>query len=50
MRFKRNPLFWVAAVISLVLDHLAKFWVVQNFDLTVPPQTQAVLPGVFHFT
>jgi signal peptidase II len=50
MRFKRNPLFWVAAVISLVLDHLTKFWVVQNFDLTVPPQTQALLPGVFHFT
>ena len=50
MRFKRNPLFWVAAVISLVLDHLTKFWVVQNFDLTVPPQTQPLLPGVFHFT
>jgi signal peptidase II len=50
MRFKRNPLFWVAAVISLVLDHLTKFWVVQNFELTVPPQTQPLLPGVFHFT
>jgi signal peptidase II len=50
MRFKRNLLFWVAAVISLVLDHLTKFWVVQNFDLTEPPQTQALLPGVFHFT
>ena len=47
MRFKRNPLFWVAAVISLVLDHLAKFWVVQNFELM---QTQPLLPGVFHFT
>ena len=50
MRFKRNPLFWVAAIISLVLDHLTKFWVVQNFDLTVPPQTQPLLPGIFHFT
>src|SRR4028118_492812 len=50
MRFKRNPWLWVAAIISLVLDHLTKFWVVQNFDLTDPPQTQPLLPGVFHFT
>jgi signal peptidase II len=50
MRFKRNPWFWVAAIISLVLDHLTKFWVVQNFELAVPPQTQPLWSGVFHFT
>ena len=47
MRLKKNPWFWVAAIISLVLDHLTKFWVVQNFELM---QTQPLLPGVFHFT
>src|SRR4028118_233915 len=53
MRFKRNPLFWIAAVISLVLDHLTKFWVVQNFELRLPPlspDSKPLLPGVFHFT
>lgn len=50
MRFKRNPWFWVAAVLSLFFDHLTKFWVVQTFELTVPPETQPLWPGVFHFT
>jgi signal peptidase II len=50
MRFKRNPWFWVAAVLSLFFDHLTKFLVVQNFELTVPPETQPLWPGVFHFT
>ena len=53
MRFKTNPSFWVAAVISLVLDHLTKFWVVQKFELRLPPfppDSKPFLPGVFHFT
>lgn len=50
MRFQKNPLFWVAAVISLALDHLTKFWVVQTLKLAVPPETFSLWPGVFHFT
>jgi signal peptidase II len=50
MRFKRNPLFWIIAIISLVLDHLTKLWVVKNFALTFPPQTLPLFPGFFHFT
>jgi signal peptidase II len=50
MRFQRNPLFWIVAIISLVLDHLTKLWVVKNFVLTFPPQTLPLLPGFFHFT
>lgn len=47
LRFAKNRLFWIAAAISIVLDHLTKFWVVQNFQLE---ETLAVWPGVFHFT
>ncbi|MGE5658513.1 MAG: signal peptidase II [Actinomycetota bacterium] len=50
MRFKKNPLFWVAAAIALALDHLTKLWVVQTFKLAVPPETWPLWPGVFHFT
>lgn len=50
MRFKKNPLFWIAAIICLIFDHLTKFWVVQTFELTVPPETIPLWPGVFHFT
>lgn len=50
MRFKRNFLFWIAAIIGLVLDHLAKFWVVSNFELTQPPDTWPLWSGVFHIT
>jgi signal peptidase II len=46
----KNPLFWVAAIIGLVLDQLTKFWVVNNFELTIPPETITLWPGVFHFT
>ncbi len=47
LRFKKNSLFWIAAIISIVLDHLTKFWVVQNFQLE---ESLALWPGVFHFT
>jgi len=46
MRFK-NRLFWLAAIISLVLDQLTKHWVMQNFNMG---ETQPLLPGVFHLT
>ena len=45
-----KALFWFAAVISIVLDRLTKQWVVQNFDLTRPPDTLPIISGVFHFT
>ncbi|MGL5083509.1 MAG: signal peptidase II [Microcoleaceae cyanobacterium] len=47
---KKNSLFWTAAVTSLIVDHLTKFWVVQTFELTAPPETVPIWPGVFHFT
>lgn len=49
MRLK-NQFFWVAAIIGLALDQLTKLWVVNTFELTVPPETIPLWPGVFHFT
>jgi len=46
----RNRLFWVAAAIGLALDQLTKYWVVMSFELTFPPETVPLIPGVFHFT
>lgn len=46
MRLK-NRFFWIAAVVSLILDQLTKHLVVQNFKLT---QTLPLWPNVFHFT
>ncbi len=46
MRVK-NRLFWMAAIVSVVLDQLSKFVVVHTFDLH---QTLPLWPGVFHFT
>ncbi len=43
----KNRLFWIAAIVSLVLDQLTKYWIVQNFNLT---ETHPLLPGVFHLT
>ncbi|NES67079.1 MAG: signal peptidase II, partial [Okeania sp. SIO2D1] len=47
LRFQKNLLFWIAAIISILLDHLTKFWVVQNFQLG---ESMALWPDVFHFT
>lgn len=47
MKFNKNRLFWIAAVVSVVLDQLSKYAIVQNFQLT---QTWPIWPGVFHFT
>jgi signal peptidase II len=48
--FSKNRFFWVSACIGLVLDRLTKFLVVYTFQLTIPPQTLPIVPGVFHFT
>lgn len=45
-----NLFFWVAAAIGLALDQLTKLWVVQTFELTIPPDTIPLWPGVFHLT
>ncbi|NJL86743.1 MAG: lipoprotein signal peptidase [Leptolyngbyaceae cyanobacterium SM1_1_3] len=46
----KNRFFWIAAIAGLILDQLSKLWVVNNFELTVPPQTVPLWQGVFHFT
>ncbi|MBE9078179.1 lipoprotein signal peptidase [Romeria aff. gracilis LEGE 07310] len=46
----RNPLFWLVAVVGLGLDQLTKLLVVQNFELTSPPQSIPLIPGVLNFT
>ncbi|MFH7242108.1 MAG: signal peptidase II [Spirulina sp.] len=46
----RNHLFWIAAVLGLVIDQLTKYWVTQTFELTTPPDAMAIWPGVFYFT
>lgn len=48
--FAKNRLFWITALIGLVVDRLTKFLIVYTFPLTIPPQTQPILPGVFHLT
>lgn len=48
--FFKNRLFWIVALIGLVLDRLTKFWVVYTMLLTIPPETIPVLPGIFHIT
>lgn len=51
MTFRRikpkNGLFWLVAIIGVILDQLSKYWVVQNFDLG---ESIPILPGVFLFT
>lgn len=46
----KNSLFWLTATISLILDRLTKYWVVQNFKLTTPPESLPIWPGVFNLT
>lgn len=43
----RNILFWVIAIVGVVLDQLTKRWVVQNFDLG---ESIPIISGVLHFT
>jgi signal peptidase II len=46
MRLK-NRFFWVAAVVSLILDQLSKYLVVQSFKIG---DTLPLWSGVFHLT
>lgn len=46
MRIK-NHLFWIAAVVGLVLDQLTKLWVSRSFELN---DTLPLWEGVFHLT
>lgn len=48
--FKKNRLFWIAALLGIVIDRLTKFLVVYTFPLTIPPTTLPIIPGVFHLT
>lgn len=43
----KNRFFWIAAVVSLILDQLTKYLVVQNFAFG---KGIALWPGVFHLT
>ncbi|HIK57347.1 MAG TPA: lipoprotein signal peptidase [Synechococcales cyanobacterium M55_K2018_004] len=43
----KNPLFWGAALVGLVIDQVTKFVVVQNFELG---ESIPLWPGVFHLT
>ena len=47
---RRNLLFWLTALSSLVLDRLTKVWVLRSFELTVPADTWPLWRNVFHFT
>jgi signal peptidase II len=43
----KNRSFWIVAIVSLILDQLTKYWVVQNFSLG---ESWPLWAGVFHFT
>jgi signal peptidase II len=47
MKFKKNSLFWIASVLSVIFDQLTKYWVVQNFDYR---ESWPLWEGVFHLT
>lgn len=48
--FAKNRLFWIAALLGSVFDRLSKFLITYFFQLTIPPQTLPIIPGIFHFT
>jgi signal peptidase II len=45
---KKNRLFWLVAIVGLVLDRITKYWVEQNF--TGVGDTFPLWKDVFHFT
>ncbi len=49
MKYK-NLGFWVAAIAGFLADRLSKWWVISVFNLTSPPESLPLWPGVFHFT
>ncbi|MEL7067996.1 MAG: signal peptidase II [Cyanobacteria bacterium J06581_3] len=42
----KNPLFWIVAIIGLLLDHVTKQWALQ----TLVDQSMTIIPGVLNFT
>jgi signal peptidase II len=48
--FAKNRLFWVSALVGSVLDRFSKFLITYSFQLTTPPQTLPIIPGIFHLT
>lgn len=46
----KNLFFWWAAGLGFILDRITKAWVVTAFNLTNPPESVPLWPGVFHFT
>jgi signal peptidase II len=47
MLLSKNRVFWVAAVVSLVLDQMTKYAIVRNLPIN---QSWPLWPNVFHFT
>jgi signal peptidase II len=50
MKLKKNPMFWLSAVLSFLLDRLSKQWIIDHFQLTNPPQSWPIWQDVFHLT
>lgn len=46
----KNRFFWLVALPSLLIDRMTKHWVMDNFELTVPPDSWDLWPDVFHLT
>jgi signal peptidase II len=45
---RKNRLFWVVALIGIIVDQLTKYWVVKTFSME--GETLPIWSGVFHFT
>ncbi len=43
----KNPVFWLVAIAGILLDQLAKHWVVQNFEVG---ESITLIPDVLNFT
>ncbi|MEM9088899.1 MAG: signal peptidase II [Cyanobacteria bacterium P01_F01_bin.53] len=43
----KNALFWLIAIVGVILDQLTKQWVMGSFDLG---ESITILPGVLNFT
>ena len=50
MKLKKNPMFWLSAALSFLLDYLSKQYIVSHFQLSNPPESWSILKGVFHIT
>jgi signal peptidase II len=45
---KKNYLFWLVAIVGLIVDRLTKYWTTESFDRLC--ETFPLWQGVFHFT